>query len=112
MISIQNEVQVDTAGLVKMCTLDDYRQTVRGPTWRALLKVAKSVKDKKLRIAFFSATPQGGGVALMRHALLRLFRLLGIQGQWYVKSWYYATSCVVDSACSEVSRDCALLNGR
>ena len=82
MISIQNEVQVDIAGLVKIATLDDYRHTVRGPTWRALVKIASTVRDRKLRIAFFSATPQGGGVALMRHALLRLLRLLGINGQW------------------------------
>ena len=35
-------------------------------------------------MAFFSATPQGGGVALMRHALIRFFRLVGVDCTWWV----------------------------
>lgn len=35
-------------------------------------------------MSFFNATAQGGGVALMRHALIRLFRLLNIDIKWYV----------------------------
>lgn len=37
------------------------------------------------KMAFFSATPQGGGVALMRHALVRLSRLLSVDVKWYGK---------------------------
>jgi len=43
-----------------------------------------SLKSRGTKIAFFSSTPQGGGVALMRHALVRLAKLLGIDLRWYV----------------------------
>lgn len=43
---------------------------------------AKSVKERKKKIAFFSATPRGGGVALMRHSLLRYLKLLGVDCSW------------------------------
>jgi len=36
------------------------------------------------KIAFFSATPQGGGVALMRHALVRFWDQLGVKLNWFV----------------------------
>jgi len=37
-----------------------------------------------LKIGFFSSTPQGGGVALMRHALIRFLTLLDVDVAWYV----------------------------
>jgi len=36
------------------------------------------------KITFFSATPQGGGVALMRHALVRFGDKLGVKLNWFV----------------------------
>ncbi|GAB7326934.1 hypothetical protein MBLNU13_g10895t1 [Cladosporium sp. NU13] len=45
---------------------------------------AKIVKRRKESVAFFSATPRGSGVALMRHALLRYFDLQGIDCSWWV----------------------------
>ena len=83
-ISYRNEVQVDAAGRMKLTTLDNYKQSVREPIWRAVTKYIKDVRDRKLRIAFFSATPQGGGVALMRHALLRFLQPQGVRIEWYV----------------------------
>ncbi|ETI19643.1 hypothetical protein G647_08655 [Cladophialophora carrionii CBS 160.54] len=83
-ISFQNEVQVDLGGLIHLTTLEDYQNSVRAPTWRAAQKYIKDVVDRKLRIVFFSATPQGGGVALMRHALLRFLRLQGVDVEWFV----------------------------
>ncbi|KAG1438041.1 hypothetical protein G6F56_012813 [Rhizopus delemar] len=41
-------------------------------------------KEKKLRVSFFNSTPQGGGVALMRHALLRFLHLADVDVHWYV----------------------------
>jgi alpha,alpha-trehalose phosphorylase (configuration-retaining) len=46
------------------------------------MQYANELKQRKVKIAFFSSTPQGGGVALMRHALVRFFRLLGVDGKW------------------------------
>ena len=44
---------------------------------------ANSLKEGKIRIAFFNSTAQGGGVALMRHALVRFASLLGVSLKWY-----------------------------
>jgi len=65
-----------------LTTLDDYKKSAREPTWRAVQKYVKDVVDRKIRIVFFSATPQGGGVALMRHALLRFLRLQHVDVEW------------------------------
>jgi len=83
-IGFRNLVEVDEGGLVRIVdSLDDYRRTVRPPTWRALMKYTEEIKQMGTKIAFFSSTPQGGGVALMRHALIRLFRMLGVDAKWY-----------------------------
>lgn len=47
-----------------------------------LLFLSKSFRNTE--ITFISSTPQGGGVALMRHAHVRMYRLLGIRVNWYV----------------------------
>ena len=73
---------MDLGGLIHLTTLENYRRSVREPTWRAVQKYIKDLVDRKLRIVYFSATQQGGGVALMRHALLRFLRLQGVNGQW------------------------------
>ena len=44
-----------------------------------------ALKKTNTKIAFFSSTPQGGGVALMRHALVRLAKLLDVDLTWYVE---------------------------
>ena len=83
-IGFRNLVEVDEGGLVRIVdSLNDYQKTVRTPTWRALLKNAEEIKKMGTKIAFFSSTPQGGGVALMRHALIRLFKLLEVDAKWY-----------------------------
>lgn len=48
------------------------------------MALSNHLRSHKTSIAFFSATPQGGGVALMRHALIRLWKLVGLDVQWYV----------------------------
>ncbi|KAK5090433.1 hypothetical protein LTR05_000605 [Lithohypha guttulata] len=83
-INHRNEVQVDIAGQIHLATAEQYQRSVREPTWNAVQKHIKAVKDKNLRIVFFSATPQGGGVALMRHALLRFVRQQGVHMEWFV----------------------------
>ncbi len=76
-INAQHEVEV-----AELVTLEDYRK-VTSPADFALLKsLVRAFQGK--RLVFFSATPQGGGVALMRHALIRLLRLLDVDAHWYV----------------------------
>jgi hypothetical protein len=83
-IGFRNIVEVDEGGLVRIVEdLRDYQRTVRDPTWRACIKFADELKKMGTKIAFFSSTPQGGGVALMRHALIRFWKLLGVDVKWY-----------------------------
>ena len=75
-------VEVDTGFHICLASLKDFRKTVSERTWAAVEHYAADVKERKVRTAFFSATPQGGGVALMRHALVRFAHCLGIDTSW------------------------------
>lgn len=82
-------VEVDTAYHVRLADLSDFQSTVSDRTWSASQHYATDLKERNVKIAFFSATPQGGGVALMRHALLRFSNCLGTNIKWCVCSCIY-----------------------
>ncbi len=75
---------MDSGFEILLTTADDYRKTCGATTWDALMHFVTSLKAQDKKIAFFSSTPQGGGVALMRHALVRLAETLGVSLEWYV----------------------------
>ena len=82
-IGLRNRVEVDIGGIIQLVqSLSDYADTVSPETWKTVLRFAGHLKKEHVKVAFFSATPQGGGVALMRHALIRFYKLLGIQAAW------------------------------
>ncbi|EKM83027.1 hypothetical protein AGABI1DRAFT_111552 [Agaricus bisporus var. burnettii JB137-S8] len=84
-IGPRNQVLVDDGGRVHLLDdLDEYRNTVGPRTWNAVIKLADELREKKVKIGFFSSTPQGGGVALMRHALIRFLTALDVDAAWYV----------------------------
>ncbi|KAG9002961.1 hypothetical protein FRB94_003432 [Tulasnella sp. JGI-2019a] len=84
-IGYRNQVEVDANGKIHIIDgLEPYRKTCREGTWNSLLKYSNDLKSRHVKIGFFSSTPQGGGVALMRHALIRLCRILGVDATWYV----------------------------
>ncbi|KAE8366441.1 UDP-Glycosyltransferase/glycogen phosphorylase [Aspergillus caelatus] len=83
-IGLRGLVEVDAAFHVKLTRLADYEETVGPPTWTAVNKYASDLKQRRVKIAFFSATPQGGGVALMRHAMVRFAKAIGVDLRWYV----------------------------
>ncbi|KAI5780225.1 putative trehalose synthase [Peziza echinospora] len=87
-IGFRNQVEPDTGGRCRLvANLEEYKRTLwQGGegSWNTMIKYAKDLRNRKIKIAFFSSTPQGGGVALMRHALLRFFRLAGVHATWYV----------------------------
>ncbi|KAL0262108.1 hypothetical protein SLS55_003545 [Diplodia seriata] len=83
-VGYKNMVEVDSMGHAQITRLDQYPETVGKRTWDATMKYVNSIKTNKTKIAFFNSTPQGGGVALMRHALIRFFRLVGVDVRWYV----------------------------
>jgi len=65
-----------------LCDLQAYEKVADSRQFDTLIKLAKQFKNKK--IIYISATPQGGGVALMRHSLMRLYRELGVSASWHV----------------------------
>ncbi|KAF8652686.1 hypothetical protein AX16_004191 [Volvariella volvacea WC 439] len=84
-IGALNEVAVDAGGKIHLIDdLEEYRKTVGPKTWATVTKLADELREKKVKIGFFSSTPQGGGVALMRHALIRFLRALDVNAAWYV----------------------------
>ncbi|KAI0781323.1 trehalose synthase [Trametes elegans] len=84
-IGARNQVAVDAGGKIHLIDdIDEYRKGVHAGTWNSVIKLADELREKKIKIAFFSSTPQGGGVALMRHALIRFLNLLDVDAAWYV----------------------------
>ncbi|KAK6222228.1 clock-controlled gene-9 protein (glycosyl transferase group 1) [Colletotrichum tabaci] len=77
-------VQTDAGFRVQLNTVQNHKDTCGTPTWDATMFFAKKLRENKIKVAFFSSTPQGGGVALMRHALVRFARLIGVDLTWYV----------------------------
>ncbi|KAK7054968.1 hypothetical protein VNI00_003431 [Paramarasmius palmivorus] len=84
-IGPRNQVTVDAGGKIHLIDdLDEYKKTVGPGTWGAVNKLADELRERNVKIGFFSSTPQGGGVALMRHALIRFLTLLDVDAAWYV----------------------------
>ncbi|KAH6622016.1 putative trehalose synthase-like protein [Boeremia exigua] len=80
----RNEVGVDSDGQAQITDEATYRKSVHPNTYAATMFYADSLKKNGTKIAFFNSTPQGGGVALMRHALIRFLRLIDVNCKWYV----------------------------
>ncbi|KAJ8522874.1 hypothetical protein ONZ45_g578 [Pleurotus djamor] len=107
-IGARNQVTVDAGGKIHLLDdLEEFHKTVGEGTWNAVNKLADELREKKFKIGFFSSTPQGGnvtlillsltpslthdlsffhsgGVALMRHALIRFLTALDVDCAWYV----------------------------
>lgn len=81
------KVVIDTERSVipaALTNLEAYQMHATGKRFRILSALAQNFRDHHFKLIFISSTPNGGGVALMRHALIRLSRLLGIQVEWHV----------------------------
>ncbi|KAI0290439.1 trehalose synthase [Multifurca ochricompacta] len=73
-IGPRNQVAVDAAGKIHLIDdLDAYRNSVGEGTWNAVVQLADELREKKVKIGFFSSTPQGG-----KHALIRFLTLLDV----------------------------------
>ena len=84
-VGFRGIVQIDAGFRAHLTTVQNHKDTCSAATWETTLTFAKRLRANKTKIAFFSSTPQGGGVALMRHALVRFARLLGVDLTWYGK---------------------------
>lgn len=83
-VAYRGIVEVDSGGSVHILALEDFRKSCSVSTWDSMMKYVLALKKAKTKVAFFSSTPQGGGVALMRHALVRLAKVLNVDLTWYV----------------------------
>lgn len=82
-VGFRNVVDVTTGGKIQLVqSLKTYEKTVSPQTWKCVMHFAERLRKQHVKIAFFSATPQGGGVSLMRHALIRFLKLLGVEANW------------------------------
>jgi len=84
MVGYRNEVGVDAERRGQLTWVQSYANSVHKNTWTTTVKYVNSLKERNVKIALFNSTPQGGGVALMRHALVRFCRAVGIDCKWYV----------------------------
>lgn len=85
-VGFRGVVQTDAGFRAYLATLQNYKDTCGAATWETMLTYAKKLRHNEIRVAFFSSTPQGGGVALMRHALVRFAHLTGVNLTWYGKT--------------------------
>ncbi|KAJ3004613.1 hypothetical protein HKX48_001135 [Thoreauomyces humboldtii] len=83
-VGYRHEVEVDADGRIQLCDRIDFQKTVGKDTWSIFERLVKRTRTRKLKVAFFNSTAQGGGVALMRHALLRLLKLVDVDVRWFV----------------------------
>lgn len=84
-IGPRRQVLVDLDGKVRISELESYNSTTKvETTGAATMHYVDSLKKNSTKIAFFNSTAQGGGVALMRHALMRYLRLVDVDCKWYV----------------------------
>ena len=84
-----NEIST-TSGKVNvhdfLISLDKIKSCSSEKHVKLLDKLSEKFKEKKLRVGFFNSTVNGGGVAIMRHSLMRLCKLLKLDINWYVVS--------------------------
>lgn len=81
-VGFRGLVEVDGGFQASLLTAADYEKSCGATTWNATMKYITALKQSKTKIAFFSSTPQGGGVALMRHALVRFAKIMGVDLAW------------------------------
>jgi alpha,alpha-trehalose phosphorylase (configuration-retaining) len=61
-----HEVLVDAGNLVHIANLMEYQDSTSPELWRRFMALVRHVKKRNIKVIFASATPSGGGVALMR----------------------------------------------
>lgn len=81
-VGYRHKVEVDGDNAICLSTLEEYKRFTKPEHWEEIALLAEKLKGHKF--CFVNSTPRGGGVALMRHALVRFFKKLNLQIDWYV----------------------------
>jgi len=102
--------------------LSAYKKFATVKEYSRALELADEFKKKKLKMIFINSTASGGGVAHMRHAMMRLYSLLGVNVKWHVlrpdveifnitkKKFHNVLQAVAPSDCVLTSADKRLYN--
>ncbi|TNY17435.1 UDP-Glycosyltransferase/glycogen phosphorylase [Rhodotorula diobovata] len=83
-LSPLRQVLVDANYRVHLYSLPLLKSITSPALWNAFSDLGSALAQQKTNVAFFSATPRGGGVALMRHSLMRIWHATGLDVRWYV----------------------------
>ena len=60
-IAARNQVAVDAGGKIHLIDdIDVFKNSVHKGTWNSVIKLADELRERKIKIGFFSSTPQGG----------------------------------------------------
>jgi phosphoserine phosphatase len=81
-IGIGGLVEIDSAFHMHITSARDFQNSVTPQTWSLAQYYAADLKERGVKIAIFSATPQGEAIANTRNALLRLLHCLGTDIRW------------------------------
>jgi glycosyltransferase involved in cell wall biosynthesis len=84
MICIGKNHRVAVDCKFKIAELQDYKTFTDPDVWKEIIDLSKKVNDQNKSIVFFNSTPRGGGVAIIRHSMIRFMKLLGIDARWFV----------------------------
>ncbi|KAJ8293381.1 Trehalose phosphorylase [Rhodotorula toruloides] len=83
-LSPLRQVLVDADFRVHLYSLPILKSITSPALWNTFSGLGQALAAQKTNVAFFSATPRGGGVALMRHSLMRIWNAAGLNVRWYV----------------------------
>ncbi|GAA6023380.1 hypothetical protein JCM10207_002526 [Rhodosporidiobolus poonsookiae] len=83
-LSPLRQVLVDANFRVQLYDLPLLKSITSPALWDAFAGLGSALAQQKTTVAFFSATPRGGGVALMRHSLMRIWHATGLDAKWFV----------------------------
>lgn len=64
--------------------LSSYKFITPPDTFESIVSLSDVINKKGKSIVFFNSTPQGGGVAIIRHSTIRLMQLLDVNAYWFV----------------------------
>ncbi|GKZ73286.1 hypothetical protein AnigIFM50267_009968 [Aspergillus niger] len=83
-INFDGSVDVDRGYHVHLANAKDYEKTVDPATWSMAQCFAQDLREREVKVAFFSMTCQGKPDVPTRHALSRFTKSLGVRIKWFV----------------------------
>ncbi|BCS10530.1 heat shock trehalose synthase [Aspergillus luchuensis] len=83
-INFDGSVDVDRGYHVHLASAEDYEKTVDPVTWSLAQCFAQDLREREVKVAFFSMTCQGKPDVPTRHALSRFTESVGVHVKWFV----------------------------